>query len=215
MYGTSRVLVAGADVLGQESTRRGCAYLISVQNADGGWGGGSSVSSWFASGGSRNANGGARRQEKNPVISSVEETALAVDALASVLLAERNQRAASGVESDCASDDFNGVGVLGRVFEGSPREKVANHDEIEANSDSERLASAGGGKSGLAVAIIRGVEFLIDAVEQDRQHVAWPIGFYFAKLWYYEKLYPLIFSATALGKFLRATAEQVESDWPR
>lgn len=27
-----------------------------------------------------------------------------------------------------------------------------------------------------------------------------PIGFYFAKLWYYERLYPLIFTVGALGK---------------
>ena len=27
-----------------------------------------------------------------------------------------------------------------------------------------------------------------------------PIGFYFAKLWYYEKLYPLIFAAEAFRR---------------
>jgi squalene-hopene/tetraprenyl-beta-curcumene cyclase len=27
-----------------------------------------------------------------------------------------------------------------------------------------------------------------------------PIGFYFAKLWYYERLYPLIFTVGALGR---------------
>jgi hypothetical protein len=31
-----------------------------------------------------------------------------------------------------------------------------------------------------------------------------PIGFYFAKLWYYEKLYPLIFTVSALGHACRA-----------
>ncbi len=29
-----------------------------------------------------------------------------------------------------------------------------------------------------------------------------PIGFYFAKLWYYESLYPVIFTVSALGRFL-------------
>jgi squalene-hopene/tetraprenyl-beta-curcumene cyclase len=29
-----------------------------------------------------------------------------------------------------------------------------------------------------------------------------PIGFYFAKLWYYERLYPLIFTVAALGQAL-------------
>ena len=27
-----------------------------------------------------------------------------------------------------------------------------------------------------------------------------PIGFYFAKLWYFERLYPLIFTVGALGR---------------
>jgi squalene-hopene/tetraprenyl-beta-curcumene cyclase len=27
-----------------------------------------------------------------------------------------------------------------------------------------------------------------------------PIGFYFARLWYYEKLYPIIFTVAALGR---------------
>jgi squalene-hopene/tetraprenyl-beta-curcumene cyclase len=52
-------------------------------------------------------------------------------------------------------------------------------------------------------AIIRGVENLLDSISLNRHHTAWPIGFYFAKLWYYEKLYPLIFSSRALSTFLR------------
>ena len=31
-----------------------------------------------------------------------------------------------------------------------------------------------------------------------------PIGFYFAKLWYFEKLYPIIFTVAALGRARRA-----------
>ena len=27
-----------------------------------------------------------------------------------------------------------------------------------------------------------------------------PIGFYFAKLWYYERLYPLIFTVSSMSK---------------
>ena len=33
-----------------------------------------------------------------------------------------------------------------------------------------------------------------------------PIGFYFAKLWYFEKLYPIIFTVAALGRAVRAVA---------
>jgi squalene-hopene/tetraprenyl-beta-curcumene cyclase len=45
----------------------------------------------------------------------------------------------------------------------------------------------------------RGVLWLVDAVETGRFRDASPIGFYFAKLWYFEKLYPLIFTVAALG----------------
>jgi hypothetical protein len=37
-------------------------------------------------------------------------------------------------------------------------------------------------------------------VEEDRHRQSSPIGFYFAKLWYYETLYPLTYSLSALGQ---------------
>ncbi|QEL16481.1 prenyltransferase/squalene oxidase repeat-containing protein [Limnoglobus roseus] len=46
----------------------------------------------------------------------------------------------------------------------------------------------------------RGVLWLIEAVESGRFREPSPIGFYFAKLWYFEKLYPLIFTVAALGR---------------
>jgi squalene-hopene/tetraprenyl-beta-curcumene cyclase len=44
----------------------------------------------------------------------------------------------------------------------------------------------------------------VEAVEANRHHDASPIGFYFAKLWYYEKLYPLLFTLAALSQARRA-----------
>lgn len=49
-------------------------------------------------------------------------------------------------------------------------------------------------------AIDRGMAWLIERVESGTWREASPIGFYFAKLWYFEKLYPLIFTVAALGK---------------
>jgi squalene-hopene/tetraprenyl-beta-curcumene cyclase len=46
----------------------------------------------------------------------------------------------------------------------------------------------------------RGLLWLLSAVESGRFREASPIGFYFAKLWYFEKLYPLIFTVAALGR---------------
>jgi squalene-hopene/tetraprenyl-beta-curcumene cyclase len=46
----------------------------------------------------------------------------------------------------------------------------------------------------------RGLSWLIERVEQGGLGEATPIGFYFAKLWYFEKMYPLVFSVAALGR---------------
>ena len=52
-------------------------------------------------------------------------------------------------------------------------------------------------------AMERGLNWLIEAVESGRFRQASPIGFYFAKLWYYESLYPVIFTVSALGRAVR------------
>ena len=48
------------------------------------------------------------------------------------------------------------------------------------------------------------VSWLSEAVLEGRHLEPAPIGFYFAKLWYYEQLYPLIFATRALGAACRA-----------
>ena len=52
----------------------------------------------------------------------------------------------------------------------------------------------------LVLAIQRGLSWLIPRVEDGRFREPSPIGFYFAKLWYFEALYPLIFTVAALRK---------------
>jgi squalene-hopene/tetraprenyl-beta-curcumene cyclase len=49
----------------------------------------------------------------------------------------------------------------------------------------------------------RGLAWLVEAVESDRFRDPAPIGFYFAKLWYFEGLYPIIFTVAALGRACR------------
>jgi squalene-hopene/tetraprenyl-beta-curcumene cyclase len=121
-YGTTRVLTAyrALNLIETEAARRGLHWLIRAQGDDGGWGG----------------------APQTP--SSVEETALAVDALL-----------------DCG--------------------EVAGSRE----------------------AIERGIRRLVERVEDGGFVNASPIGFYFAKLWYFEQLYPVIFCAGALGRALR------------
>jgi len=48
----------------------------------------------------------------------------------------------------------------------------------------------------------KGHNWLIRQVLTGRLEESAPIGFYFAKLWYYESLYPVIFAVSALGRFL-------------
>ena len=54
----------------------------------------------------------------------------------------------------------------------------------------------------------RGVEWLIQAVNLDCADKSWPIGFYFAKLWYFEQLYPLIFATSALGRAVELSRDR-------
>ena len=54
--------------------------------------------------------------------------------------------------------------------------------------------------------VMRGVGYLVRRVEDGSFTDPSPIGFYFAKLWYFEKLYPLIFTVAALGRATRPTS---------
>ncbi|MCI0625049.1 MAG: squalene--hopene cyclase [Acidobacteria bacterium] len=123
-YGTSRVLKAlqalARPSFSQVSSvlEKGLGWLLSAQNVDGGWGGAPGVSS------------------------SIEETSLAIEALA---------------------------GTTG----------LSSHRAVEP-------------------ALSKGVAWLIQQTQQDPNLRASPIGLYFAKLWYFEQLYPLIFTVAAM-----------------
>ncbi len=62
---------------------------------------------------------------------------------------------------------------------------------------------------GFERAVSRGLNWLANAVEQDGHRGPAIIGFYLPQIWYYERLYPLVFAAGALsqsvGKLLPAT----------
>jgi squalene-hopene/tetraprenyl-beta-curcumene cyclase len=121
LYGTARVLIGLSSFASATAfRRRGLAWLLAAQNADGGWGG------------------------DRGVPSSIEETGIALAAICS-----------------CAED--------------------GEATTIEAS-------------------VSRAAQWLNDAMR--RNHVlAAPIGLYFAKLWYYEELYPLIFAISGLAAY--------------
>jgi squalene-hopene/tetraprenyl-beta-curcumene cyclase len=49
-------------------------------------------------------------------------------------------------------------------------------------------------------AIRSGLHWLTTATRAGTDYPASPIGFYFAKLWYFEKLYPLVYTVAALNR---------------
>lgn len=55
----------------------------------------------------------------------------------------------------------------------------------------------------------KGLQWLVAKVENGTVSTASPIGFYFAKLWYYEKLYPLIFTVGALRQALETRSIEI------
>jgi squalene-hopene/tetraprenyl-beta-curcumene cyclase len=155
VYGTAKVLLAFRDLglIATPAAQRGLRWLEQAQNKDGGWGGGPALASgWHAQSnamgvGTSAPRGPAQRSglgapRDSAVKSSVEETALAVEAL-----------------------------LAGHT--GSPSYE-------------------------------KGLDWLLRAVESGQFRENSPIGFYFAKLWYYERLYPLTFTVSALGQALRS-----------
>jgi squalene-hopene/tetraprenyl-beta-curcumene cyclase len=58
---------------------------------------------------------------------------------------------------------------------------------------------------GIGGALSRGVRWITEAVTDRRVSPA-PLGLYFAKLWYYEELYPLIFAVEGLSAAVRFAA---------
>jgi squalene-hopene/tetraprenyl-beta-curcumene cyclase len=70
------------------------------------------------------------------------------------------------------------------------------------------LDAPGADAPGSAVerAVNNGLAWLVQQVEAGGLENPTPIGFYFAKLWYFEKLYPIIFTVAALGRARRKLA---------
>ena len=66
------------------------------------------------------------------------------------------------------------------------------------------LASLGrsltdGDERKISKAVARGAQWLIDATAGGADTTAAPLGLYFARLWYYEELYPLVFAVAGLA----------------
>ena len=156
-YGTAKVLAAFQALgrMSDESAVRGVRWLVENQNPDGGWGAGPGTPS------------------------SVEETALALEALLGAA-EERNEE--RGTENE---------------------ERGTENNALHSSFPVPR-------SSFLIPAVEAGLSWLIPRVEDGRFREPSPIGFYFAKLWYFEALYPLIFTVAALRKAVEVIGQDGE-----
>lgn len=167
--------------------RRGFAFLERVQNDDGSW-----TPLWF---GNQHHAG-----EENPVYGTSK-----------VLLAyvEAGNRASNSVcqavqwlaRSQNQDGGWGGNwGDWGSGLSGNPQSSIE-----ETALAVEALVCCNGHES-LQNEVKQGLNWLIEHVESGNSLNASPIGFYFAKLWYYERLYPLVFTVAALGAALARIA---------
>jgi squalene-hopene/tetraprenyl-beta-curcumene cyclase len=157
------------------ATERALGYLRKTQRADGAW-----VPLWF---GNEHA-----PHDENPLYG----TALVVTALRD--LAESGIQPAGDLAGrgerwlvDSQNDDGGWGGVRG----------------LRSTVEETALAVRALAGTGHTAATDRGTEWLVAGVESGRWRQASPIGFYFAKLWYSERLYPLIWTVAALGRVQR------------
>ena len=57
--------------------------------------------------------------------------------------------------------------------------------------------------AGVREAALNGAAWLIEHTAGGTRFEPSPIGLYFAKLWYFEKLYPIVFTVSALNRVRR------------
>ena len=72
-----------------------------------------------------------------------------------------------------------------------------------------------GGQPRWNATIMHALGWLTNTIQSGNLDRPWPIGFYFAKLWYHERLYPAIFSLGALGTAIECANECAKQHSPR
>ncbi len=81
---------------------------------------------------------------------------------------------------------------------GSSQEETALALEILASLETDR--------SEFSEPVAAGLAWLLDRIDKGKLMEPSPIGFYFAKLWYFEKLYPLVFTCAALRRTIAGSS---------
>lgn len=77
-------------------------------------------------------------------------------------------------------------------------------DRVQSTLEETAVALEGimfhSGTMDLPDPIMRGLNYMTTAIECGHHSVSQPIGFYFARLWYHEQMYPLVFPLSALKR---------------
>jgi squalene-hopene/tetraprenyl-beta-curcumene cyclase len=168
------------------AAQRALTFLATTQRDDGTW-----IPLWF---GNENAPG-----EDNPAYGTARvllglNSALC---LGEVRAAECRRRAVDWLlDAQNADGGWGGSGAVPSSIE-----------ETGVVLAALRHSVAEGGESLTSESAARGARWLIDATLDGREATAAPLGLYFARLWYYEELYPLVFSLAGLAGLRRVTEQ--------
>ncbi len=168
----------------QRAVHRGFAFLKRTQRRDGAW-----IPLWFGNQDDP--------LEENPIYGTAR-VLLAYDAW-STHEAPAARRAASWLASQQRDDgSWGAAGGQEPSRTGSIEETALAVEALVAYRPYH-------------VHVRRGGQWLARKILEDDVTAA-PIGLYFAKLWYYEELYPWVFAVGALGRLLKTVALAREDD---
>lgn len=175
-----------------QAIRRGFAYLARQQREDGSW-----FPLWFGN--------QYHADEENPVYGTSR-----------VLLAYRDlHRIADPVAAKAfgwLASQQNSDGGWGNVGAERGRSIAPEKSGVEETALAVEALLAAPPETKLQGIVEKGLDWLLRVSEEDRHRECSPIGFYFAKLWYYEKTYPLVLMLSALGRARRdPTASHTET----
>jgi len=177
VLGTSRPAIALQAA--QRAIGRGLDYLARVQQPDGSW-----LPLWF---GNQH-----RPDESNPVYGT-----------ARALLAYRDLGLTASEPARRGVAWLAGQGDAEGGWGGQPPRGPGHAPRLSSTEQTaaavEALLAAEPHRT-VQSALEQGLSWLVRAVESRRYREASPIGLYFARLWYYERLYPLCFTVSALGR---------------
>ena len=164
----------------QKAIVRGLEYLRCVQRPGGEW-----VPLWF---GNEGAVG-----DENPVYGTAR-VLIALRKLGNCGLTVRSEciRRAEEALVGFQLPDGGWAGGVPSLRDGAPV-------QLESSIEETALAVESLLGSSHVEVVHRGVAWLVARAKPEEWRSPRPIGFYFAKLWYFERLYPLIFLVSALG----------------